>query len=217
MNRKYLLDSLDGLKGLVFRLLPADIRESIACVPMTTDGPWTDEERAVFERAIAIPGGQTYWAPGGFVNVPPSTDHKARSLWVGAIAAINQKYLFLDPDTGFYTQHTGESEKMILVNELAALLDGREALIVYRHQYWPAPRPTRIPATVYPYVWHSLNMLRDAGFNAFAYQSQTASCFFVAAQETALAPLLAGFRVALAGVSHAVIERRIVLCRADTA
>jgi len=43
MNRKYLLDSLDGLKGLVFRLLPAHIRESIACVPMTADGPWTDD------------------------------------------------------------------------------------------------------------------------------------------------------------------------------
>ena len=52
MNRNYLLDSLDGLKGLVFRLLPADIRESIGCAPMTTDGPWTEEEKAVLRRRL---------------------------------------------------------------------------------------------------------------------------------------------------------------------
>ena len=60
MNRKYLLDSLDGLKGIIFRLLPAIITGSIACVPMTTDGPWTDAEKAVFELAIGIPDEQTY-------------------------------------------------------------------------------------------------------------------------------------------------------------
>jgi hypothetical protein len=39
MNRQYLLDSLDGFKGLVFRLLPPAVVEAIACVPMTTDAP----------------------------------------------------------------------------------------------------------------------------------------------------------------------------------
>ncbi len=48
MNRDYLLDSLDGLKAVVFRLLPDEIVGSIACVPMTTDGPWTDAKKAVF-------------------------------------------------------------------------------------------------------------------------------------------------------------------------
>src|SRR5262245_28531874 len=71
MNRLYLLDSLDGFKGLVFRLLPAHIAGSIACVPMTTDGPWSDAEKRAFEAAVGIPGELKYWAPGGFDNVPP--------------------------------------------------------------------------------------------------------------------------------------------------
>jgi hypothetical protein len=55
MNREYLLDSLDGLKALIFRLLPVGVAGSIACVPMTTDGPWTNAEKAVFETALGIP------------------------------------------------------------------------------------------------------------------------------------------------------------------
>ena len=61
MNREYLLDSLDGLKAFVFRLLPAGVAGSIACVPITTDGPWTDAEKAVFEMAIGIPCDRTLW------------------------------------------------------------------------------------------------------------------------------------------------------------
>jgi hypothetical protein len=177
---------------------------------MTTDGPWSNEEKTVFETAIGIPGERTFWTPGGFVNVPRSADRNARSKWVDAVAAISQKYLFLDPDTGFYTHHTGESEKMILVNELAVMLRGREALIVYRHQYFPNPRPIGVAANVCPYVWHSLSMLGDAGFATFAYQSQAASLFFVAGQEAALAPLLDGLRLALVGVLDDVVQRRIV-------
>ncbi len=63
MNRKYLLDSLDGLKAIIFRLLPTGITQQIACVPMTTDGPWTNAERAVFEAAIGIPNERTLLDP----------------------------------------------------------------------------------------------------------------------------------------------------------
>jgi hypothetical protein len=87
MNRKYLLDSLDGFKGLVFRLLPAAVVEAVACVPMTTDAPWTEAEQRVFETAIGIPTSRTYWTPGGFANVPKVTDSGARAGWVRAIAA----------------------------------------------------------------------------------------------------------------------------------
>jgi hypothetical protein len=138
MNREYLLDSLDGLKALIFRLLPVGVAGSIACVPMTTDDePWNDAEKAVFERALGIPGERTCWSPGGFEKVPSSKDRMARSEWVDAVAAINHRYLFLDPDTGFYDRHNGRSEKKILINELVKILHSREALIVYRHQYWP--------------------------------------------------------------------------------
>jgi|GEM_PF-6071880 len=208
MNRKYLLDSLDGLKAIIFRVLPAPIREAIACVPMTTDGPWTDADKAIFETAIGIPAEHTYWTPGGFVNVPGSNEIAKRSRWVEAVAAINHRYLFLDPDTGFYARHNGGSEKKLLVSELALILDRREAVIIYRHQYWP--NIDGVPTCAYPYVWHGLNMLRTAGFSAFAYQSQAASVFFVCRQELALAHIRRGFQDALAGVSAAVIERRIV-------
>ena len=210
MNREYLLDSLDGLKSLVFRLLPAGVAGSIACVPMTTDGPWTDGEKAAFETAIGIPAERTYWAPGGFENVPSSQDVEARSKWVRAVASIDHRYLFLDPDTGFYTRHTGKAEKIVLVEELAVMLQSRESLIVYRHQYWPNPRPEDVPPQVYPYVWHGLRVLRAAGFNAFAYQSQAASFFFISLQAAGLAPFETGLRLALSGVSAAVVNRRLV-------
>ena len=78
MNRQYLLDSLDGFKGLVFRLLPSVVVEAIACVPMITDAPWTQAEKHVFETAIGIPTARTYWTPGGFANVPKASDSRAR-------------------------------------------------------------------------------------------------------------------------------------------
>ncbi|MBW1711003.1 MAG: hypothetical protein JRJ73_14155 [Deltaproteobacteria bacterium] len=208
MNRRYLLDSLDGLKALVFRLLPIEVTISIAYVPMTTDGPWTDTEKAVFETAIGIPGERAYWTPGNFVNVPPSRDPVARSKWVDAVAAINHRYLFLDPDTDFYTHHNGKSEKKVLITELAVMLVSREALVVYRHRYWPSI--DEVPAHVYPYVWHGLGILRKAGFATFAYQSQAASFFFISKQESALAPFQNGLQGAFAGVSAAVVERRLV-------
>jgi hypothetical protein len=210
MNREYLLDSLDGLKALVFRLLPVGVAGSIACVPMTTDGPWTDAEKAVFETALGIPGERMFWSPGGFVNVPPSSDSTARSKWVAAVGAINHRYLFLDPDTGFFTHHNGESEKKVLVGELALMLRCREALIIYRHQYWPNPKPGDVPMHVHPYVWHGLRMLRGAGLAAFAYQSQAASFFFVAKHDAGIEPFHTGLQLALSGISAAVIARRLI-------
>lgn len=210
MNREYLLDSLDGLKALVFRLLPAGVAGSIACVPMTIDGPWTDAEKAVFETGIGIPGDRTFWTPGGFVNVPPSNDPVARSNWVEAVGAIDRRYLYLDPDTGFYTHHNGESEKKVLTTELAAMLRHREALIVYRHQYWPKPQFDDIPAHAYPFVWHGLRMLAAAGLAAFAYQSQAASFFFVSRNSAGIEPFRAGLQLAFSGVSPAIIARRLV-------
>jgi hypothetical protein len=151
MNRKYLLDSLDGIKAIIFRLLPAGITRSIACVPMTTDGPWTDAEKAVFETAIGIPNERTYWTPGDFANVPSSGDPVIRSRWVNSVAAINHRYLFLDPDTGFYTHHNGGTDKKLLITELEAMLSRREALIVYRHQYWPSLK--EVPGHAYPHMY----------------------------------------------------------------
>lgn len=208
MNRKYLLDSLDGLKAIIFRLLATGITQQIAYVPMTTDWPWTKAEKMVFEAAIGIPNERTYWTPGDFVNVPRSNDAVARSKWVNAVAAINHRYLFLDPDIGFYKHHNGKSDKKLLITELAVMLDSRETLIVYRHQYWP--KLDKIPANVYHrYVWHGLSMLRNAGFTSFVYQSQAASVFFISKKESALAPFKQGFKDALAGMSAAVIERRL--------
>jgi hypothetical protein len=211
MNRQYLLDSLDGFKALIFRLLPIGVVDSVACVPMTTDGPWTDAEKAVFETAIGIPSVRTFWAPGGFQNVPRSQDPVARTRWVNAVATIGYPYLFLDPDTGFYTHHGSESEKKVLLEELDVMLRSRKALIVYRHQYWPDLQLDDAPPHAYLYVLHGLGMLRAAGFVAFAYQSQAASFFFVAEQEAGIEPFQAGFRRALSGVSADVINRRIVV------
>ena len=211
MNRKYLLDSLDGLKGLVFRLLPLGVVSSIACVPMTTDGPWTVADKAVFEAAIGMSSKQTFWAPGGFQNVPPAAPPVIRTEWVNAVAAIGYPYVFLDPDIGFYTHHTAESEKMVLIEELAVMLRSHEALIVYRHQYWPRLQLSESTAHVCPYILHGLDMLRVAGFAAFAYQSQAASFFFLAKEEAGIAPFKAGLQLALAHVSAAVINRRIVV------
>ena len=210
MNRKYLLDSLDGFKALVFRLLPAEIVEIIAYVPMTTDGPWLDADKAVFETAIGIPSKRTFWAPGNFVNVPPSNDRDGRSKWVDAVANISHRYLFLDPDTGFYTRHTGNSQKMVLVKELGVMLLNCEALIVYRHQYWPNPKLEDVPGHAYPYVWHGLHMLRNEGLAAFAYQSQAASFFFISGQKSVVKALETGLRNSLSGVSAAIIDRRLV-------
>jgi len=208
MNRLYLLDSLDGFKGLVFRLLPAHLAGSIACVPMTTDGPWSDAEKRAFEAAVGIPGERTYWAPGGFDNVPAASDPRARAEWVHAVATIKEPHVFLDPDTGFYDRHTGGSAKMVLVGELITMLSTREAVIVYRHQYWP--KSNDAPREVCSYVWHGLRMLWKAGLYSFAYQSQAASFFFVSRSRSDLEPFETGLRHAMAGLSSAIVNRRLV-------
>jgi hypothetical protein len=178
---------------------------------MTTDGPWTDEEKTLFEMAIGIPRERVYWRPGDFENVPFSAEADKRSKWVHAVATINQKYLFLDPDIGFYQHHTGASDKMVLVDELKEMLrKGREGLIIYRHEYFPNLKPDKITEGVYPYVCHSLNILENANLAKFAYQSKAASLFFVAEKEVALAPLKDGLLRAFAGASDCVVKRRIV-------
>jgi len=55
MNRQYLLDSLDGFKGLVFRLLPQPLVDASACVPMTTDAPWTEALCARMSETVPPP------------------------------------------------------------------------------------------------------------------------------------------------------------------
>ncbi len=210
MNRQYLLDSLDGFKGLVFRLLPSAVVEAVACVPMTTDAPWTEAEQRVFETAIGIPTTRTYWTPGGFANVPKATDSRARAAWVRAIGAINEPHLFLDPDTGFYNRHAGDSAKTVLVAELSEMLAPRRTLIVYRHQYWPKRQQNGASIAGRPYVWHGLLMLRNAGMSAFVYQSQSASVFFAARHREDLEPFETGLRSAFAGVSEDIVNRRLV-------
>jgi hypothetical protein len=93
MNREYLLDSLDGLKAIVFRLLPVRVAGLIACVPMTTDEPWNDAEKAVFQTALGIPGERTFWRPGRLKHHSatakqycPSSSSLARHTAVGASA-----------------------------------------------------------------------------------------------------------------------------------
>ncbi len=210
MNRQFLLDSLDGFKGLVFRLLPQALTESIACVPMTTDAPWTEAEQRVFEMAVGIPAARTYWTPGGFANVPKASDRPARAAWVHAVAAIDQPHVFLDPDTGFYDRHGADSAKTVLVAELSGMLTPRRTLIVYRHQYWPKLQENAESIAGQPYVRHELLLLRGAGLSAFAYQSQSASFFFVARHQEDLMPFEAGLREAFAGVSKDVVDRRLV-------
>jgi len=210
MNRQYLLDSLDGFKGLVFRLLPVPLVEAVASVPMTTDAPWAEAEKRAFETAIGIPSTRTYWEPGGFNNVPKATDPHARAAWVRAVAAIKEPYLFLDPDTGFFDRHAGDSRKTVLVAELAEILAARQTVIVYRHQYWPRPQPDGARTTAQPYVRHGLLMLRNASMSAFVYQSQSASVFFAARQRAALEPFETGLRNALDGISADVLNRRLV-------
>ena len=210
MNRQYLLDSLDGFKGLVFRLLPSAVVEAVACVPMTTDAPWTEAEKRIFETAIGIPTTRTYWTPGGFTNVPKATDSRARAAWVRAVAAINEPHLFLDPDTGFYNRHASDSAKTVLVTELSEMLAPRRTLIVYRHQYWPKPQQNGAGITGQPYVQHGLFMLRNAGMFAFVYQSQSASVFFAAQYREDLEPFETGLRNAFAGVSEDIVNRRLV-------
>ena len=140
--------------------------------------------------------------------MPSSREPTARARWVDAVAAINHRYLFLDPDTGFYTHHNGESNNKLLFTELEVMLSRREALIVYRHQYWPSLK--EVPTHGYPYVWHGLSMLRNAGFTSFAYQSLAASVFFISKQEPDLLPFRNAFQKAFVGVSVPVVEKRLV-------
>jgi hypothetical protein len=210
MNRQYLLDSLDGFKGLVFRLFPATLVEAVGCVPMTTDAPWTEAEKRAFETAVGIPSTRTYWAPGGFDNVPKATDPRARAAWVRAVTAISEPHLFLDPDTGFYDRHASDSTKTVLVRELAEMLAPRQTVIVYRHQYWPRLQPNGARTQAHPYVRHGLLMLRKAGMSAFVYQSQSASVFFAARCRSPLEPFETGLRNAFAGISADVVNRRLV-------
>lgn len=212
MNRKYLLDSLDGLKGLIFRLLPTTVTDSLGCVPMTTDGPWIEGDKKAFETAIGIPSDRIYWMPGGFPNVPAASNRGARSAWVQAVANLNHPFLFLDPDTGFYHRHNGGgSEKIVLVTELNSILQRRDAVIVYRHQYWPKRGTAPIFPRAYPYVSHGLSMLRGAGLCAFAYQSQAASFFFVSLDQAGLVPFETGLRNSMAGMSSGVVDQRLVV------
>lgn len=213
MNRQYLLDSLDGFKRLVFHLLPGSLAGSLACVPMTTDGPWNDAEKRAFEVAVGIPTERTYWTPGDFTNVPAASDARARDEWVHAVGAIKEPHVFLDPDTGFYDRHSGDSTKTVLVDEITRILATRAVVIVYRHQYWP--KVIDAPRTVSPYVWHGLGMLRKAGLYSFAYQSQAASCFFVSWNRLDIDQFETAFRQSMAGLSSAIVNRRLVRYSSD--
>jgi hypothetical protein len=128
---------------------------------------------------------------------------------VHAVATIKEPYVFLDPDTGFYDRYTGESAKTVLVGELFTMLATREAIIVYRHQYWP--KGNDAPREACPYVWHGLRMLWEAKLYSFAYQSQAASFFFISRSRSELEPFEDGFRHAMAGLSSAIVDRRLVL------
>ena len=57
-------------------------------------------KKRAFEAAVGISGERTYWAPGGFDNVPAASDPRARAEWVHAVATIKEPHVFLDPDTG---------------------------------------------------------------------------------------------------------------------
>ena len=206
MNRKYLLDSLDGLKALILRLLPSDMVASVACVPMTTDGPWNDREKAVFEAAMGIPRERTFWTPAGHDNVPRLSEKDARSDWLHHVAGIDCPYLFLDPDTGFYNQPTRHSNKQILVSELEVVLRQRRALMIYRHLYFPKGT-VGMDGNAYPYVRHGLKMLQEAGLAAFAYQSQAASCFFISKRTKEITPFRKGLRQRLSGT---IVDERLI-------
>ena len=99
---------------------------------------------------------------------------------------------------------------MLLVNELLCLASRKEALIVYRHQYWPNPIPEGVLEYVIPYVWHGLTLLQNAGLKCFAYQSQTASFFFVSTTEEKLKVLWECLYSSMRGVDVSVIDRRLV-------
>jgi len=75
-------------------------------------------------------------------------------------------------------------------------------------QYWPTLK--EVPAHAYPYVWHGLDMLRNAGLLPLLISRRLRVFFFISKQEAALAPFRNGFQEAFAGISAAVIERRLV-------
>ena len=210
MNRKFLLDSLDGMKSLVLDLIDPAIKANIGSIPMTTDGPWNNSEMKIYEKIVGIPHERTYWKIGNFLNVPLAGNPAERNSWLRSVASLKEKYIWLDPDTGFYNHHTSSSDKMLLVNELLCLASRKEALIVYRHQYWPNPKPEEIPDPVIPYVWHGLTLLQDAGLKCFAYQSQSASFFFVSNTQEKLQVLWECLYSSMRGVDVSVIDRRLV-------
>jgi hypothetical protein len=196
MNLSHLLDSLDGLKTLVFKLLPTEVTDLVAAVPMTTDGPWTEDQKAVYQKNIGIPAERSYWKPGGFNNVPLSKSEE-REKWIDAVAKIPHRYLFLDPDAGFYRRHTRDSRRILVPDELKRILTNRDVLIIYRHQYWP--KTNHQDARVYPYVSDGLHILREACLTACAYQSPAASLFFVSGVPDKIAPFADGLRRELRG------------------
>jgi hypothetical protein len=121
--------------------------------------------------------------------VPLSRNKRDRKNWVQAVAMLRCRNLFLDPDTGFYQNHTGRSDKMILVEELKEILKRRKAVIVYRHRYRRKE-----------YVQLGLEVLQKAGLKAFAYQSQSASIFFISASDDGIRPFEKGLQKALKDV-----------------
>ncbi len=133
----------------------------------------------------------------------------------GPLPPSRERHLFLDPDTGFYERSTGGSGKIVLVSELAEMLATKEAVIVYRHQYWPKPKLDNVVREAYPYVEHGLRMLRNPGLCSFAYQSQAASFFFVAAKQSELEPLEAGLRHAMVGLPSEVVNLTSALSRVE--
>lgn len=212
MNRLFLLDSLDGMKSLVFGLLSPAIRERIASVPMTTDGLWNDAEMRIYEKITLISQARTHWQVGAYINVPLRTQQEARNSWLSALEAIEEPYLWLDPDTGFLDRHnrTRDSDKIILISELERLARTKHVLIVYRHQYRPE-RDAAIPEHIYSYVWHGLNLIaKKPNLQAFAYQSLSASLFFVSASRNPLNKMWDCLRSSMEGVSEEVLNRRMV-------
>lgn len=126
MNREFLGDAHDWLKGALFHHLKSQVLKDFAIDPMITDATaWSKGEYELYARLLRVKPAKILRRTG---TVQTNRDRYFEEL-------KHRGDLFLDPDTGIRTGKSSPVRKYIKPNELVELLDfaPERMVAVYQH------------------------------------------------------------------------------------
>ncbi len=166
MNLKHLGDALDHWKGRMFELL-GDALHDLHVLPMFTDGDrWSEGEVRLYARLLGV-------SPEHILRPNEPFVAGRRGPYFSSLPLKPEWDVFVDPDTGFASETSGDV-RHIRAKELAELLLPASSRVVLLYQHASRKRD---------HVNHGLQRITGAaplrGCSAFAYDAGSVSMIFV--------------------------------------